>query len=202
MNRRSGVTAASETRDARDEAGLDDQGLLWSALSHAAAADAYVAQDPWYSPSPVLSLAARAMELALKAYAAHHGASADTLRYQLAGDLEASLRYALDRGLAATGGVLEEDRAVIRGLNAYQAEKRSGCPEVTSAHLPCTAAARSLLDRLLRGCCVAIWGEAAYLHKVAEGRSPGLSIDARSIYRLNDAPERRPRRTVKSELAD
>ena len=202
MTRRPGATSAREALEGDHEAGLDDQDLLWVAFSHAAAADAYVAQDPWYSPSPVLSLVARAIELALKAYAVHHGASADTLRYQLGGDLEGSLRYALDRGLAATGGVLEEDRAVIRGLNAYQAEKRSGCPEVTSAHLPCTAAARGLLDRLLRGCCVAIWGEAAYLHKVAEGRHPGLSIDAQSIYRLNDAPERRPRRAVKSEVAD
>jgi hypothetical protein len=202
MNRPSGVTAAGEVRYAGDEADLDDQDLLCCALSHAAAADAYVAQDPWYSPPPVLSLVARAIELALKAYAAHKGATADTLRYQLSGDLEASLRYALDRGLTAPGGVIEEDRAVIRGLNGYQAEKRSGCPEVTSADLPCTAAARGLLDRLLRGCCVATWGEAAYLRKLAEGRPAGLSINARSIYRLNDAPERRSRRIVKNELAD
>ena len=202
MTRRSGLTAASETPVAGDEAGLDDQDLLWSALSHAAAADAYVAQDPWYAPPPVLSLVARAIELALKAYAVHAGASADTLRYQLGGDLEASLRYALDRGLAAAGGVLEEDRAIIRGLNAYQVEKRSGCPEVTAADLPCTAAARGLLDRLLRGCCAASWGEAAYLQRLAEARRPGLSIDSRSIYRLNDAPERRSRRTVRNELAD
>ncbi len=196
------MVQAVTSQDAVDGAGVDDEDLLWSALSHAAAADAYVAQDPWYAPPPVLSLVARAMELTLKAYAAHKGASADTLRYQLSGDLEASLRYALDRGLAAPGGVLEEDRAVIRGLHAFQVEKRSGCPEVTSAHLPCTAAARSLLDRLLRGCCVATWGEAAYLRKLAEGRPPGLSINARSIYRLNDAPERRSRRIVKNELAD
>jgi hypothetical protein len=202
MNRRPGATSAREALDGGDEAGLEDQDLLWAAFSHAAASDAYVAQDPWYAPSPVLSLVARSIDLALKAYAVHHGASADTVRYQLGGDLEASLRYALDRGLVVPGGVLEEDRAVIRGLNAYQAEKRSGCPEVTSADLPCTAAARSLLDRLLHGCCVAAWGEAACLHKVAEGRTPGLSIDARSIYRLNDAPERRPRRTVQTEHAD
>jgi len=29
-----------------------------------------------------------------------------------------------------------------------------------------------------------------------------LSINARSIYRLNDAPERRSRRVAKNELAD
>jgi hypothetical protein len=29
-----------------------------------------------------------------------------------------------------------------------------------------------------------------------------LSINTRSIYRLNDAPERRSRRIVKNELAD
>ena len=123
------MVQAVTSQDAVDEAGVDDEDLLGSALSHAAAADAYVAQDPWYAPPPVLSLVARAMELTLKAYAVHKGASADTLRYQLSGDLEASLRYALDRGLAAPGGVLEEDRAVIRGLHAFQVERRSGCPE-------------------------------------------------------------------------
>ena len=202
MTRRPGATSAREALEGDHEAGLDDQDLLWVAFSHAAAADAYVAQDPWYVPSPVLSLLARSIDLALKAYAVHHGASEDTVRYQLGGDLEATLRYALDRGLAVPGGMLEEDRALIRGLNAYQVQKRSGCPEVTSADLPCTATARSLLDRLLHGCGVATWGEAAYLHKVAEGRTPGLSIDSRSIYRLNDAPERRRRRIVQTELAD
>jgi hypothetical protein len=202
MKRRPGATAAGETADSGGEAAVDQQGLLWAALSYAAAADAYVAQDPWYAPPPVLSLLARSIELTLKAYAMHHGACADTLRYQLGSDLEVSLRYALDRRLAAPGGVLEEDRMVIRELNAYQMHQRSGCPEVTSAHLPCTAVARNLLDRLLHGCCVASWGEAAYRKKLAEGRTPGLTIDARSIYRLNDAPERRWRRSVHDELAD
>ena len=76
---------------------------LWVAFSHAAAADAYVAQDPWYVPSPVLSLLARSIDLALKAYAVHHGASDDTVRYQLGGDLEATLRYALRPRAGCTG---------------------------------------------------------------------------------------------------
>jgi hypothetical protein len=202
MNRSPGATAPGERTDAGEDAVLDDQDLLWAALTYAAAADAYVAQDPWYGPPPVLSLLARSIDLTLKAYAVHTGASADTLRYQLAGDLETSLRYALDRGLVAPGGVLEEDRAVIRGLNAYQQQKRSGCPEVTSPDLPCTAAVRGLLDRLLHGCCVATWGEAGYRSKVAAGRTPGLTIAMRSIYRLNDAPERPSRRVVRNELTD
>jgi hypothetical protein len=202
MERRPGAAAASEIPDSRGEAAVDQQGLLLAALSYAAAADAYVAQDPWYAPPPVLSLLARSMELVLKAYAVHHGASADALRYQLASDLEVSLRYALDRKLAAPGGVLEEDRMVIRELNAYQMNQRSGCPEVTSSRLPCTAVARGLLDRLLHGCCVASWGAAAYRNKLAAGRTPGLTIDIRSIYRLNDAPERREPCRVHDELAD
>jgi hypothetical protein len=202
MERRPGATATSETPDSGGEPAVDQQELLWAALSYAAAADAYVAHDPWYAPPPVLSLLARSMDLALKAYAVHHGASGDTLRYQLGSNLEVSLRYALDRKLAAPGGVLEEDRDVIRGLNAYQMQQRSGCPEVTSVNLPCTATARSLLDRLLHGCCVASWGEAGYRNKLAEGRTPGLTVDARSIYRLNDAPEPRRRRRVHAEPAD
>lgn len=202
MERRPGAAAASDTPDSGGEDAVDQQGLLSAALSYAAAADAYVAQDPWYAPPPVLSLLARSMDLALKAYAVHHGASGDRLRYQLGSDLEVSLRYALDRKLAVPGGVLEEDRAVIRGLNTYQMHQRSGCPEVTSAHPPCTAAARSLLDRLLHGCCVASWGKAAYLNKLAEGRTPGLTVDTRSIYRLNDALEPRRRRRVHVEPAD
>ena len=63
------MVQAVTSQDAVDEAGVDDEDLLGSALSHAAAADAYVAQDPWYAPPPVLSLVARAMELTLKAYA-------------------------------------------------------------------------------------------------------------------------------------
>jgi hypothetical protein len=202
MNRSPGATVPGERTDAAEDAALDDQELLWAALCYAAAADAYVAQDPWYGPPPVLSLLARSIELTLKAYAVHTGASADTLRYQLGGDLETSLRYALDRRLVTPGGVLEEDRAVIRGLNVYQLQKRSGCPEVTSPDLPCTAAVRSLLDRLLHGCCVASWGEAGYRSKVAAARTPGLTIDTRSIYRLNDAPARHSRRVVRDELAD
>jgi hypothetical protein len=202
MVRRPGATTASETPDSGGETAVDQHELLWAALSYAAAADAYVAQDPWYAPPPVLSLLTRSIDLALKAYAVHHGATADTLRYQLGGNLEVSLRYALDRNLATPGGVLEEDRAVIRGLDAYQMHQRTGCPEVTSAHLPCTAAARNLLDRLLHGCCVASWGEAAYRNKLAEGRTPGLTVDARSVYRLNDAPEPRRRRKVHDEVAD
>jgi len=120
----------------------------------------------------------------------------------LGSNLEVSLRYALDRKLAVPGGVLEEDRVVIRGLNAYQMHQHSGVPEVMSAQLPCTATARSLLDRLLHGCCVASWGEAAYRNKLAEERTPGLTIDPRSIYRLNDAPEPRRRRKVHDERAD
>jgi hypothetical protein len=201
MKRRPGATAASETPDSGGEAAIDQRELLWAALSYAAAADAYVAQDPWYAPPPVLSLLARSIELALKAYAVHHGANADMLQYQLGSDLEVSLRYALDRKLAVPGGVLEEDRAVIRGLNTYQVQQGSGCPEVTAAHLPCTAAARNLLDRVLHGCCVASWGEAGFRNKLAEGRTPGLTVDARSIYRLNDAPDPRRRRRVPDELA-
>ena len=73
---------------------------------------------------------------------------------------------------------------------------------MTSTRLPCTAVARSLLDRLLHGCCVASWGEAGYRKKLAEGRTPGLVIDARSIYRLNDAPDRSGRRSVHGGLTD
>jgi hypothetical protein len=203
MERRAGARAASDAADSGGEAAVDQQALLWAALAYAAAADAYVAQDPWYAPPPVLSLLARSIDLVLKAFAVHHGASGDTLRYQLGSNFEVSLRYALDRRLAAPGGVLEEDWAVIRGLNAYQMQQRSGgCPEVTSTHLPCTAAARNLLERLLHGCCVASWGEAGYRNKLAEGRTPGLTVDARSIYRLNDAPEPRRRRKVHDEAAD
>ena len=202
MERRSGATAANETLEPGGETAVDQQALLWAALSYAEAADAYVAQDPWYAPPPVLSLLARSIDLALKAYAVHHGATADALQYQLGGNLEVSLRYALDRKLTVPAGVLEEDRAVIRGLDTYQTQQRSGCPEVTSANLPCTAAVRNLLDRLLHGCCAACWGEAAFRHKLAEGRTPGLTVDARSIYRLNDAPEPRRRRRMHDEPGD
>jgi hypothetical protein len=41
------MVQAVTSQDAVDGAGVDDEDLLSSALSHAAAADAYLAQDPW-----------------------------------------------------------------------------------------------------------------------------------------------------------
>ena len=195
------MVQALTSQDAVDEAGVDDEDLLWSALSHAAAADAYVAQDPWYSPPPVLSLVARAMELTLKAYAAHKGANADTLRYQLSGDLRRvfdtpwtavwRLRVACSRKI---GRCTRPPR--IPGREAQRLSRGNvGAPAV---HRRSAQPARSAAARLLRGDL----GQGRLSSQACGGTPPGLSINARSIYRLNDAPERRRAARRAMELAD
>jgi hypothetical protein len=202
MDKPSQATAPQVPSTLVDDDALDDEALFWAALSHAAAADAYVANDPWYAPGPVLSLLGRALELALKAYAVHTGADADTLRYQIGGDLEACLRYALDHGLVVRDGVRDEDRASLRKLNAYCQLKRTDIPELTVDDPPASRVIRELLNRVLAGTFIPIWDIGTYRAKASAATTPGLTIDPRANYRQADLPERPAARAPVSESSD
>jgi hypothetical protein len=202
MDRPSRAAAAPGSRETAGDDALNDQALFWAALSYAAAADAYVANDPWYAPGPVLSLLGRALELALKAYAVHTGAVADTLRYQIGSDLEACLRYALDHGLVVRDGVRDEDRASLRKLNAYCQLKRTDFPELTVDDPPAARVIRELLNRVLAGTFIPIWDVGTYRTKASAATTPGLTIDPRANYRQADPPERPATRAPVSESSD
>lgn len=168
---------------------LHDQALFWTAITYAAAADAYVVADPWFAAAPVLGLLGRSLELGLKAFAVHAGAMEDTLKYQIGSDLEACLKYALDNGLVVRDGVREEDWAALRKLNAYCQLKRTAFPELTVDDPPPSRVIRDLLNRVLAGTFVSIWDIGTYRAKARAATTPGLTIDPQANYPQTDPPD-------------
>lgn len=202
MDRPSRPSEPVEPRRVPEHDRLDDQTLFWTAITYAAAADAYVVADPWFAAAPVLGLLGRSIELGLKAYAVHAGATEDTLRYQIGSDLEACLRYALDHGLVVRDGVRDEDRASLRKLNAYCQLKRTAFPELTVDDPPASRTIRDLLNRVLAGTFTSIWDVGTYRAKARAATTPGLTIDPRANYRQTDPPERQAARAPVSEASD
>ena len=98
-------------------------GMLRYAIEFQAAAIATEAALPgkgWrekHPPAPVRYLLAHSIELALKSFLLHHGATLEHLKYKLKHDLEKCLDDAEENGLAGHLKITAEDRERVCVLN-------------------------------------------------------------------------------------
>ena len=169
-------------RRASDNDRLSDSALLFQAIEFAAAADAYAKATKGREWTVLHFLIGRSMELALKAYALHVGATERQLRNELGHNITAGLAFAEQNGLTVANGLSSTDRQCIGRLGHWYEQKLLEYPLVQAYSFPRTRIIREILDRLIGAVFVDILGEPQYGFRREKRRKLGMSIDPDARY--------------------
>jgi hypothetical protein len=164
---------------APDNVRLSDFKLLAHAWEFAAAGDAFAKVDGFQSWMPLYFLYGRSMELAMKAFAIHKGATEKELRKrnEMWHDLVDCLRFVEARGFTMTPPLDAQERGSVELLNHWYSEKILEYPLVQAYTLPNPGVVRSIVDRIIGATCIAIHGAERYSFDKKRGRFRGLCPD-------------------------
>jgi hypothetical protein len=164
-----------------DNPKLADSTLLNHAWEFAAAADAFARADKLRSWMPLFFLFGRSIELAIKAYAIHSGATEKDVR-KIGHDLEKGLEFVEERGFVLSPPFDDQERNSVLLLNDHYSEKLLEYPLMQGYMVPQPRIMRGVVDRVIAAAFIAIWGVDRYHYDRARSRALGLTIPSDVFY--------------------